>query len=190
MVEQSPGKGEITAEDAGRLGGLKTKQKMGADHYREMSKKGQQKLLEKYGGLEGLRAHLAAVRHESSLKRQRSQSAPTTEVRAPITAREAGRMGGRAVKESYPGFHAAIGQMGGESLLNTRPGFHSEIGRKGGQATSSQHQGDGYYSQLGRTGGEALRNARGSDYYSRIGKLPHKRRGRQRLSSSVLQEPT
>ena len=57
-----------------------------------------------------------------------------------MTVREAGRLGGQAVKEKYgPEFYVEIGKKGGDAIAQTRGReFYVEIGKKGGQAVKAR----------------------------------------------------
>jgi uncharacterized protein len=114
--------------------------------------------------VEGLRKGRAQEGKEVMAKELREGHAITTVV-------EAGRKGGRTVKEKYgPVFYAQIGKKGGQTIALERGSeYYSEIGKKGGEAVRERH-GSLFFSEIGKKGGEAVKVKHGSDYYSRIGK--------------------
>src|SRR3990172_8409258 len=71
-----------------------------------------------------------------------------------LTVREAGRRGGRKVKEMYGHEHyVKMGQKGGQVMASTRgKDFYSDIGRLGGQAVKERH-GMEFFREMGRKGG-------------------------------------
>jgi uncharacterized protein len=65
-----------------------------------------------------------------------------------MTVGEAGRKGGRTVKEKYgPDFYSEIGEKGGEAVKEKYgPEFYSEIGQKGGSVRGQQiHEAAEYF---------------------------------------------
>ena len=70
----------------------------------------------------------------------------------PMTPREAGHLGGEAVRDRYGTQHLA------------------EIGHKGGESRARELGHEGYV-ELGRLGGEAVRDTHDEDYYAEIGRL-------------------
>ena len=82
----------------------------------------------------------------------------TTEEKKPTTVQEAGRMGGRRVKEKYgQSFYVDIGKKGGRMIADSRGSdYYAIIGKKGGDEVKRRHGAD-YYSQIGKKGGEAPR---------------------------------
>lgn len=83
-----------------------------------------------------------------------SEESKETPKRKEMTVREAGRLGGAAVKKKYG------------------PSFYEEIGRKGGEATKAAH-GSEFYEAIGKkggkVGGEATRDKYGPEFYEAIG---------------------
>lgn len=70
-----------------------------------------------------------------------------------ITCREAGRRGGKAVKEKFgKEFYVEIGQRGGGTTLERHGESHfSRIGKLGGQTTAARH-GREHYEKMQQKG--------------------------------------
>ncbi|MHB8584390.1 MAG: KGG domain-containing protein [Thermoplasmatota archaeon] len=100
---------------------------------------------------------------------------PEEEKKKPMTLEEAGRKGGRKVKEKYGAeFYSEIGRKGGEkggSVRREQLGHegYARLGKKGGEVRKTQ-LGPGGYSDLGRRGGERVREKYGPDFYAEIGR--------------------
>jgi general stress protein YciG len=60
-----------------------------------------------------------------------------------------------------------------ESKVVKDAAFFAMIGRKGGMKTKQRKLRDNpnYYSEIGSLGGEAMKQSRGKEFYSKIGKL-------------------
>ena len=74
-----------------------------------------------------------------------------------MTVAEAGRMGGRLVREKYgPEFYEKIGKKGGSSTAERYgPEFFGKIGRKGGKAVTAKY-GPQHFEKIGRKGGQKV----------------------------------
>jgi general stress protein YciG len=74
-----------------------------------------------------------------------------------MTVAEAGRMGGRLVREKYgPEFYKGIGKKGGSSTAERYgPEFFGKIGRKGGKAVTAKY-GPQHFEKIGRKGGQKV----------------------------------
>ncbi len=74
-----------------------------------------------------------------------------------MTVAEAGRMGGRLVREKYgPEFYEKIGKKGGSSTAERYgPEFFGRIGRKGGKAVTAKY-GPQHFEKIGRKGGQKV----------------------------------
>lgn len=74
-----------------------------------------------------------------------------------MTVAEAGRMGGRLVREKYgPEFYERIGKKGGSSTAEKYgPEFFGKIGRKGGKAVTAKY-GRGHFEKIGQKGGQKV----------------------------------
>ncbi|OGO73497.1 MAG: hypothetical protein A3G84_03250 [Chloroflexi bacterium RIFCSPLOWO2_12_FULL_71_12] len=74
-----------------------------------------------------------------------------------MTVAEAGRMGGRLVREKYgPEFYERIGKKGGSSTAERYgPEFFGRIGRKGGKAVTAKY-GPQHFEKIGRKGGQKV----------------------------------
>lgn len=74
-----------------------------------------------------------------------------------MTVAEAGRMGGRLVREKYgPEFYEKIGKKGGSSTAERYgPEFFGKIGRKGGKAVTAKY-GPQHFERIGRKGGQKV----------------------------------
>lgn len=65
--------------------------------------------------------------------------------RGEMTVREAGKLGGDAVKEKYgPDFYAKIGKKGGRSLKSRvavkDPGYYVRLGKAGGEVIKEKQR--------------------------------------------------
>jgi len=89
----------------------------------------------------------------------------------PTTVQEAGRKGGRRVKEKYgQAFYVDIGKKGGRIIAETRGSdYYAQIGKKGGETVRQRH-GSEFFAQIGKKGGDEVKRRHGPDYYSQIGK--------------------
>jgi general stress protein YciG len=74
-----------------------------------------------------------------------------------MTVAEAGRMGGRLVREKYGAeFYEKIGKKGGSSTAERYgPEFFGRIGRKGGKAVTAKY-GPQHFEKIGRKGGQKV----------------------------------
>ncbi len=74
-----------------------------------------------------------------------------------MTVAEAGRRGGRLVREKYgPGFYEKIGKKGGSTTAERYgPEFFGRIGRKGGKAVTAKY-GPQHFEKIGRKGGRKV----------------------------------
>ncbi len=74
-----------------------------------------------------------------------------------MTVAEAGRMGGRLVREKYgPEFYEKIGKKGGSSTAERYGAeFFGKIGRKGGKAVTAKY-GPQHFEKIGRKGGQRV----------------------------------
>lgn len=108
----------------------------------------------------------------ASLPVSSADGAAQQEGRGQTTVGEAGRKGGRTVKERYGvDFYGEIGKKGGRALKDHYDAdYFTAIGKKGGQAVSRTH-GPEFFSQIGKKGGNSLKAQRGPVYYRRIGQL-------------------
>jgi general stress protein YciG len=91
--------------------------------------------------------------------------------RGEMTVREAGRRGGRKVREERGlEYYAAIGRVGGHSLLETRGREHFvEMAKAGGAATIEKYDAE-YFVEIGKAGGAAIKAKYGREYFSAIGR--------------------
>lgn len=98
-----------------------------------------------------------------------------------MTVRQAGRKGGRLVREKYgPSHYSAMGKQGGAAVRDQfGTAYYMQIGKKGGQALREQ-LGLAHFGEIGKRGGKKLAEQRGADYYRTIGqkggKAPRKKR--------------
>ena len=90
-----------------------------------------------------------------------------------MTVAEAGRMGGRLVREKYgPEFYEKIGKKGGSSTAERYgPEFFGKIGRKGGKAVTAKY-GPQHFEKIGRKGGQKV-----ADLIERAKSLEERRDG-------------
>ena len=74
-----------------------------------------------------------------------------------MTVAEAGRMGGKLVREKYGAeFYEKIGKKGGSSTAERYgPEFFGRIGRKGGKAVTAKY-GPQHFEKIGRKGGQKV----------------------------------
>lgn len=91
---------------------------------------------------------------------------------APMSTAEAGRKGGRRVRDKYgEDYYRRIGKKGGTALKEKRGSdYYRDIARKGGQANVSKYGSD-HFSEMGKKGGNTTKERQDPDFYSRIGKL-------------------
>ncbi len=113
------------------------------------------------------RANSGGITHMA----QETTSNQGTPEKKPTTVQEAGRKGGRRVKEKYgQAFYVDIGKKGGRVIAETRgPEYYAAIGKKGGETVRAKH-GSEFFAQIGKKGGDEVKRRHGPDYYSQIGK--------------------
>lgn len=91
---------------------------------------------------------------------ERAEPAAEPQPPTELTVAEAGRLGGRKVREQYgTEFFGEIGRKGGSTTRQRHgPEYYAEIGRKGGRKTAERH-GPEFYEAIGRKGGRKAREA-------------------------------
>ena len=70
--------------------------------------------------------------------------------------------------------------------------FFAMIGRQGGMKTKQRQLRDNpnYYSEIGTLGGEVMRETRGRDFYSKIGKMSKRGKGSAESQESETEQST
>ncbi len=83
-----------------------------------------------------------------------AEARPPAEREGGMTVQEAGRLGGRKVRDERGSeFYQEIGRKGGEARKQQGVDYH-ELGRMGGQKVKEE-RGAEFFSDIGRKGGEA-----------------------------------
>lgn len=95
--------------------------------------------------------------------RRPADPAAKSTARGDLSVREAGRLGGEAVRDKYgSAFYAQIGEKGGEARKeDLGEGGYQELGRRGGVAVREKY-GAEFFAQIGQKGGEARWGRRGA----------------------------
>jgi len=135
------------------------------------------------GGVHGAGIRPSEIGHENV-----EEIAQVSKSQGDMTVKEAGRMGGNAVKNKYGSdFFSEIGKKGGRTVSDERGAeFFSAIGRVGGKAVKERF-GPDHYLEIGKKGGDAVKEKYGPDYYKEIGKKGGAARRRNTRATSSEQ---
>ena len=133
MAEAKP---DLSAREIGRMGGNRTKELHGKEHFREMGRRAASVLKEKYGSEHYTKMAAIRAQNRNSPKPAIDPVDAVEEEESPpgVSASEAGRRGGAMVKERYGSEHfVKAGQLGGAITKQKYGADHySRIGRMGG----------------------------------------------------------